>query len=1194
MNINSHFEQNTLKIIVCETRFYPYLLLLACQPMKLITTYYSNKLIPRCMVLPFAVLLNPLLGLGQKVELRFARMQFVSSHIHLTRVHLFALVTALCASGMALGQMVCLNCEGRDTTRYTNGYPNDSLFFTCQGQTASLKAQVNDGGSGLYNFQWYRFISASNSWQSTILTTQAALSTYTATLGGFRVVATDLQGVVHLDETCWVSRINTPPLINANTLQPGCAQVNLAAVYFPSNITGYYNPPPSNPDLEYLIDGSTEIQICLDIEHPTLTDLSLTLIGPPACGSPSILLTPSQTPLSQDTFCYNSDAVDLCFANFGESNFHLCDLPSASVSGVFGSYGSPAVAIDWSPLVGCVANQNGWQLIVGDCLDGAVGQVTNLSLQISGEGSDGLPVDLTFSPALNLPIAIADNSCSGVDATQIDLTLDPISAHLIPNQFSVSWAASPAIAQVNGATTLNVYLNPGPTEDTYFSIQLVGPNIGTACGAGTSDVEFFDYINPDSTIISLSDEVLCLTDSAILITSSISEGVWSGPVEITDSGALLRPADVGIGEWVVSFHPVSNCIDSSAVTILIDQAPQVVVSSAPVFCSTDDIQTLTASPSGGVWSGDAILDSNGGTFSPAMVNGTTAEVVYTSVGNCPASDTTLVSIEPFVSASIVDLDTTICLTSSAINFESNLSPGSWSGPGISNAVTGIFNPAQAGLGEHTIVYNYAGACESSDEFTLRVEDPSIVFEQPPHVCVNSEPLILTVTATPGIWTGLGIVDEISGLVNPFMLAPGTHYMTYTLDNACASRDSVPLVVEDFPAVQLALPEGICVDDLPIVLQANVAGGLFSGDGVVAANTDQFNPAAAGEGYAVVNYHLEGVCIVDVVDSLVVYPLPNVQAFSDTTICPEGQAILSATGAVSYMWFPGVNITNPLLPLVVVHPDLTMEYMVVGQSEHGCDAQATVTVTVLSSPVVTTNGPLEICLGDSDLLVAEGLNSFEWSGPGLVSPNEAITEVTPTSTSTYTVSGYDSNGCYGESTAEIVVYAPSAYFEASDTIGIPPLLVNFTNLSNADYFIWDLGNGDSIVTTDPAATIATYYNGAETFNVSLTAYLNGCPAYYSNEVITYYDSELIKVPNIVTPNGDGKNDYWEINTQNMDELHADIFNRWGLKVGELVRPDDLWNPKSEGEGTYYYMLHAVGLDEERYNLEGYFTVLQGEK
>ena len=63
---------------------------------------------------------------------------------------------------------------------------------------------------------------------------------------------------------------------------------------------------------------------------------------------------------------------------------------------------------------------------------------------------------------------------------------------------------------------------------------------------------------------------------------------------------------------------------------------------------------------------------------------------------------------------------------------------------------------------------------------------------------------------------------------------------------------------------------------------------------------------------------------------------------------------------------------------------------------------------------------------------------------------------------------------------------------------------------------------------------------------------------------------------------------------MDELHADIFNRWGLKVGELVRPDDLWNPKSEGEGTYYYMLHAVGLDEERYNLEGYFTVLQGEK
>jgi hypothetical protein len=62
---------------------------------------------------------------------------------------------------------------------------------------------------------------------------------------------------------------------------------------------------------------------------------------------------------------------------------------------------------------------------------------------------------------------------------------------------------------------------------------------------------------------------------------------------------------------------------------------------------------------------------------------------------------------------------------------------------------------------------------------------------------------------------------------------------------------------------------------------------------------------------------------------------------------------------------------------------------------------------------------------------------------------------------------------------------------------------------------------------------------------------------------------------------------------MAEMEVIIFDRWGKRVGELNRPDAQWNPRLEGVGTYFYLVHAIGLDDEVYNFEGSFTVLEDE-
>ena len=1110
-----------------------------------------------------------------------------------SKLCLFAvLLLILCIKQDLNAQLRCLNCSGRDTTRYNNGMENDSLYFICMGETASLSVSSPDNQP--LDFQWYRFINASNSWQTTVYAPGVSTSAYNATPGGFRVVGTDQLGAIRVEEICWVSRINQPPIVNANTLQPGCTNLTLSSVYFPPNITGYFNPPPSNPNLPYILDASSEISICLDISHPILTDLSLELVAPEACGGVSVLLTPSQVGEAQDTVCYNSDAIDLCFTTESTASFDLCALPSFQVTGQFGAYGNPAMAIDWSALYGCQANQPGWQLVVGDCVGGAQGFIDAATMHVGGIGADLLQVIIDLELPSDDPYAIADDNCAAGLLTILPLELQPSGPQAINNSFQINWVADPPFPGVNGSSLQTIYLTPGPATDTQFSIQLLGPNLGGACGAYTQDDEFFDYIQPDSTIITYEDSVLCITDAPLPLTSSISEGDWQGPVTLTDGGVILDPALLGVGEWVVTYLPTSYCIDSSAVTILVDQAPLVSITSPASFCETDAQVQLQAQPLGGFWQGDAIVDSLSGLFDPALVGVASQVFTYTTVGNCPATDSLIVSVEPVNAASIIEPDTTLCLSHAPINFDANLTPGFWSGPGISGAAQGLFEPQLAGLGTHTITYNYTGVCESSDTRQVIVEDPSISFSPTDEVCVDSDPVDLEVFATSGTWSGNGLIDTLIGMVDPSLLQPGVHYFTFTLSNSCAAQDSVGLTIQDFPAIVIDLPEGVCVTQNEFTLLTNLPGGDYSGAGVQqASGTWQFDPAQAGSGTAVIQYDYAGVCTVTVYDSLEVYPLPELTVSVDTSVCPDGQAQLQVSGAFQYGWAPASALSTPNEASTEATPDVTTTFTVSGESAQGCFSTAEVTVTVYNAPAPITTSPVELCPGETGVLEVQGLSSAVWEGFGIENPASLSTLVTPDSSAVYSVQGLDENGCLGESEVEVIVYEPMAAFEVSDTTGIPPLEVVFTNVSEGDYFVWIMGNGDTVITTDISQPVTAIYSGEYTYDITLTAYLNGCSAGFTNEVMTYYDSEFLKIPNIVTMGGNGKNDTFRMLTQNMAEMEVIIFDRWGKQVGELKRPEAQWNPKEVGAGTYYYSLHALGLDDEEYNFEGSFTVLEDE-
>jgi len=78
--------------------------------------------------------------------------------------------------------------------------------------------------------------------------------------------------------------------------------------------------------------------------------------------------------------------------------------------------------------------------------------------------------------------------------------------------------------------------------------------------------------------------------------------------------------------------------------------------------------------------------------------------------------------------------------------------------------------------------------------------------------------------------------------------------------------------------------------------------------------------------------------------------------------------------------------------------------------------------------------------------------------------------------------------------------------------------------------------------------------------------------YSNWVEFQVKARDIKIPNVVTPNGDGVNDVFIIeNLEYYINGSMKVFNRWGQLVYESLTYKNDWNPTELEGGTYFYQI-----------------------
>ena len=93
--------------------------------------------------------------------------------------------------------------------------------------------------------------------------------------------------------------------------------------------------------------------------------------------------------------------------------------------------------------------------------------------------------------------------------------------------------------------------------------------------------------------------------------------------------------------------------------------------------------------------------------------------------------------------------------------------------------------------------------------------------------------------------------------------------------------------------------------------------------------------------------------------------------------------------------------------------------------------------------------------------------------------------------------------------------------------------------------------------------------------------NGCQD--TDDVTVFVNEDyLVEATNTLTPNGDGKNDFWYIiNIETYPDVEVLIFDRWGTEVYASKAYNNDWDGTYKDnklpEGTYYYVIRFEGSD-----------------
>ncbi|MFN2423093.1 MAG: gliding motility-associated C-terminal domain-containing protein, partial [Cryomorphaceae bacterium] len=675
---------------------------------------------------------------------------------------------------------------------------------------------------------------------------------------------------------------------------------------------------------------------------------------------------------------------------------------------------------------------------------------------------------------------------------------------------------------------------------------------------------------------------------------TFQSGQNPGVIQINEEGWVTITVEFELDEDPCSEdEQIYQATDSIYVTLLDIPDVSVSLTGPAALCQGDTVwlEIITDSEtfalgtlSQGFISGDSIGTTGPGNY--------IVEVSETNEFGCSASASASLTIQSLVTPQIFSepAEAVICPGDSVLLTTDALGDITWLGPsGFAGQDSALYVQES---GEYFVEVQFYPGCGLVSN-TLQVAEYASPFLSASTAAIcEGDSVTITVVSTAG--SDITWLPPLSGNDPSQTIAePGDYTVEVTSCGITTqSTISVGLNTTEFFAEQVG-GENTCMgDSILIAATPGMSDYVWNGGDV----TDSLIWVFAGGNYQAAAVDSFGCDVLSNIVTVEFETVPGAPVFEFDPTCFGDSITISVASDFTLDWLAGEEgpavpggsevLIAPFVSDTVLYAVLSTEWCIgpVGEIEIAPKP-------LPESPIPATDAP--VCTGTSFTLSV--LNPEE--GAVYLWVREDGAQFTGAEVSVFaqsTASGGlfevipELDGCRKD-TAEVFVDlietravelpADTAVCEQSlFTLGADTIFAEYT---------WQDGSSDSLFTPEQSGD----------FTLTVVDF-NGC---ITSDIINVELVDCaVTIPNIFTPNGDGRNDLWVISIAQPLYFRISVYNRWGRLVYESDSVGRWWdgNHYQSGEpcpdGVYFYVAEIQSFEDVAYNLAGNLTLTREQR